>query len=66
VRTWVGGVRVRSPTARRSPKSWRKRRVRLALRVLRCAASLAQTDFLPLNFARIARHETGLSQGRAQ
>src|SRR5690606_12263200 len=39
---------------------------RLALRVLRRAAGLAQAHLLALDLARVARRETGLAQGLAQ
>ena len=35
---------------------------RLALRVLRGAASLAQAHFLALNFTSVTRHEPGLAK----
>src|SRR5215471_17193275 len=39
---------------------------RLALRVLRAAAGLSQADLLPLDFARVASDEAGLTERLAQ
>ncbi len=63
IRTPVDGVRVRSPTTRRSPKRDPKA---LALRVLRCAAGLAEADFLALDLAGVARDEASLAERRTQ
>src|ERR1044071_533810 len=70
IRTKVDGVRVRSPTTRRSPTLCLSRRARetslppaaprdgfLALRVLRSAACLAAPDLFALHLARIASDE---------
>ena len=38
----------------------------LALRVLRCATSFAQTNLFAFDFAGVPRHETGFAQCRTQ
>ena len=59
------GVRVRSPTARRSPNWVGPRPVRLALGVLRRPARFLETDFLTFDFPRVTGYEACFAQRRA-
>ena len=61
IRTPVGGVRVRSPTTRRSPNKG-SQEARLAFRELRCATCFSEADFLALNFTCVTRNKSGFTQ----
>ena len=73
IRTWVDGVRVRSPTARRSPnavrataaRSHRRSPLDLSASSTASRGGLSQTDFLALDFTRVARYEAGFAQAGA-